>query len=92
MKSKLFSISSFELVKAAILSGISAALSPILIMLNSSTGTYTFDWPHIKKSLLVAFFTALVYIIQKLFSNSQDRFLRKEPTDMPPTFNQPKPL
>jgi hypothetical protein len=74
MKSLFFTLNKQDYLKGLIVAVISAVITVIYSTIQ--TGTLTLDWKAIATAALSA---ALAYITKNLLTNSEDKFLAKDP-------------
>jgi len=76
MKSKLFNLNVKDVIKAIILTFITALLTGIYQILQTGT---LLTWESLKPVVISSIAAALGYIIKNVLTNSKDQFLTNEP-------------
>jgi hypothetical protein len=76
MKSKIFSLNVKDVIKAIILTFITALLTGIYQILQTGT---LLTWESLKPVVISSIAAALGYIIKNVLTNSNDEFLKSEP-------------
>jgi hypothetical protein len=75
MKSSLFTLNKADFVKGLVIAVLTAVITAVYTTVQ--TGILTFDWKSISIAALSA---ALAYITKNLLTNSNDEFLKKDPS------------
>jgi hypothetical protein len=75
MKSKLFNLNVKDVIKAIILTFITALLTGIYQLLQTGT---LLTWVSLKPVVISSIAAALGYIIKNVLTNSNDQFLKNE--------------
>ena len=81
MKSKFLKLNAKDIVKAIILTFITALLTGIYQLLQTNTPP---TWDLLKPVLITSIAAVIGYLLKNVFTNSSDEFLRREPVATPP--------
>ncbi len=81
MKSKFLKLNAKDIVKAIILTFITALLTGIYQLLQTGT---LLTWESLKPVLISSIAATIGYLLRNVFTNSNDEFLQREPVATPP--------
>ncbi|NOU18401.1 MAG: hypothetical protein HOO91_12665 [Bacteroidales bacterium] len=76
MKSKFLKLDAKDIVKAIILTFITALLTGIYQLLQTDTPP---TWDLLKPVLMTSIAAVIGYLLKNVFTNSNDKFLQREP-------------
>ncbi|RPH33439.1 MAG: hypothetical protein EHM93_04855 [Bacteroidales bacterium] len=81
MKSKFLKLGVNDIVKAIILTFITAFLTGVYQLLQTGT---LLTWESLKPVLMTSIAAVIGYLLKNVFTNSNDKFLQREPGAIPP--------